>query len=240
MSPKSILKVFHFRSRTGLGFLGAFFLLATARPTPLLLIVAAGFALAGASIRFWASGTLLKDEVLARTGPYAMIRNPLYLGSILIAIGFAAANRNVWFVGPASFFFGALYIRTIRKEERKLRSAFGEDFDAYRREVPALVPIPWRFPGLESLGKGFSVRRALGNQEGEAILGIAGLLGALSFLAFTEEKALFRIFVCVIFGAFLVVRASIFPLLRSDSKNRFVRILQYAFSRKKYEKLRSS
>lgn len=239
MSPRAILRFLHFRSRTGLGFLGAFFLLVTARPTPSWLLAGGGIALVGAAVRFWASGTLCKDEVLARTGPYALTRNPLYLGSIIIAIGFAAANRNVYFAIIAGVAFGVLYARTIRKEERKLLAAFGEDFEAFSREVPPLVPVPWRLPAREKLRGDFRVRRALGNQEGEAILGIFGLLLLLSYPAFTGKVALFRVIVSIGMGAFLVGRAGLFPILRSDSKNRFVQILRYAFSRKKYEKLRS-
>ncbi|MCZ6689515.1 MAG: isoprenylcysteine carboxylmethyltransferase family protein [Planctomycetota bacterium] len=236
---KKILKLFHFRSRTGLGFLAAFFLLVTAKPTPFWLAVAGSLAIIGAAIRIWASGTLLKDEVLARTGPYAFTRNPLYLGSILIGIGFALANQDLFFVGAAGLVLGLRYGQTITKEEEKLRAKFGDDFVAYCGEVPRLLPFPGKLPARGAWLEGFSVRQAVRNQEAEAAFGILALLLALAYPAWTRDYALFRVVVCVAMGAFLIGRAALFPLLKSDSKNRLVNILQYAFSRKKYEKLRS-
>ena len=239
MRPKKILKFFHLSSRTGLGFLAAFCMLVTAWPTPLWLAVGAGIALLGGAIRFWASGSLEKDEVLARTGPYAIVRNPLYLGSILIATGFALANRNPIFICIAAVLLGLLYRRTISKEERKLKASFGEEFEAYRREVPVLFPVPWRLPKWRALWGGFSVRQALRNQEGEVIFGIAGLLGALAIPAFTGGVGLFRVVISIGMVAFIAIRAGLFPIIRSDSKSRGVQVLQFLFSRKKYTRIRT-
>src|SRR5262252_2398035 len=84
------------RIRVPLGFLFAAFYLWRARPTWLSLSIGAAVAALGIFLRAVASGHVKKNEELATTGPYAYCRNPLYLGSIIIAIGFAIAARDIW------------------------------------------------------------------------------------------------------------------------------------------------
>jgi len=76
-------------------------------------------------IRALASGHVRKNEALATSGPYAYTRNPLYLGSLLIGIGFAVAARS-WWVGVALVvMFFAIYLPVIRDEESFLLPDFG-------------------------------------------------------------------------------------------------------------------
>src|SRR5689334_2551393 len=84
------------RSRVPLGFLFAAAYLWWARPTWLSLGAGFAIALAGLVVRSLASGHIRKNAELATTGPYAYTRNPLYLGSILIALGFIVVARNLW------------------------------------------------------------------------------------------------------------------------------------------------
>ena len=99
-----------------------------------------------------ASGHVKKNEQLATTGPYAYCRNPLYLGSIIIAIGFAIASRDVWVAAGIIGLFSVIYVPVIRSEEAFLRQRFAE-YDSYARRVPRLLPQTVWFSGLTS---GFS------------------------------------------------------------------------------------
>ena len=93
----------------------------------------------GLLIRALASGHVRKNEALATSGPYAYTRNPLYLGSLLIGIGFAVAARS-WWVGVALVvMFFAIYLPVIRDEEDFLRQKFPE-FEEYARRVPRMFP----------------------------------------------------------------------------------------------------
>ncbi len=93
----------------------------------------------GLLIRALASGHVRKNEQLATTGPYAYTRNPLYLGSIVLAVGFAVAARNWWIGVALVVMLLAIYLPVIRSEETFLRGHFPE-FDEYARRVPRLLP----------------------------------------------------------------------------------------------------
>jgi protein-S-isoprenylcysteine O-methyltransferase Ste14 len=100
-------------------------------------------ALAGATLRYWASGYLRKDTRPAVGGPYAFVRNPLYLGTYLMAIGFIALTRDVWFLMTCSALFAAVYHYIILDEETKLDAIFGQPYQAYKQTVPRFFPKPW-------------------------------------------------------------------------------------------------
>lgn len=133
------------RLRVPSGFLliAAFFLLAT--PGRATLIAGLPIALAGLAIRGWAAGHLAKDRALATGGPYAFVRNPLYLGSLVAAIGFAVAS-GVWWLPPA---FGAVfllvYLPVMELEEQHLLRIF-PDSAAYVDRVPLLLPLRTPIP----------------------------------------------------------------------------------------------
>ena len=133
------------RSRVPLGFLFAAAYLWWARPTWLSLVVGIVFVVAGIIIRALASGHIRKNAELATTGPYAYTRNPLYLGSIVIALGFIVAARNVWIGLAALVMFAFVYLPVIKAEEAYLRSAF-PDYSQYASQVPRLLPrlTPYR------------------------------------------------------------------------------------------------
>jgi hypothetical protein len=122
-----------------------------------------------------ASGYLQKNEQLATGGPYAYTRNPLYLGSLVLAIGFALAARSWWIAAGIILMFFAIYLPVIRAEEVFLRERFTE-FEDYAREVPTL------FPRLSPFGKprgGFSWDLYWKHREYNAALGAAGIMAAL-------------------------------------------------------------
>jgi protein-S-isoprenylcysteine O-methyltransferase Ste14 len=169
------------RSRVPLGFVFAAAYLWFARPDWTSLL--AGFALvvAGIVIRALASGHIHKNAALATTGPYAYTRNPLYLGSIIIAVGFIVAARNVWIGVAALAMFAFIYLPVITAEEKYLRSAFS-GYDRYASAVPRLLPrfTPYR-PGVcaEEGSRSFSAALYLRHREYNAALGSALMLGAL-------------------------------------------------------------
>jgi len=99
--------------------------------TPLIVL--------GLLIRGSASGTLRKNEQLATTGPYAYTRNPLYLGSVIMAVGFAIAAKNLWIVLIMTAMFLAIYLPVIRAEESYLAQNFPE-FSDYAHRVPRFIP----------------------------------------------------------------------------------------------------
>jgi protein-S-isoprenylcysteine O-methyltransferase Ste14 len=130
------------RIRVPLGFVtAALYLVELWRHPPRSAAILWSLALVipGLWLRGYAAGYVKKNRELTQTGPYAYTRNPLYLGSILIAAGFALALMS-WVVAAALVvFFIAIYVPVITSEERFLRAAF-PDFDAYCRRVPRLLP----------------------------------------------------------------------------------------------------
>ncbi len=132
------------RVRVPLGFAFAVLYLWLAKPTVESILLGAGLVVPGLVIRALASGYLHKNEQLATGGPYAYTRNPLYLGSLILAIGFALAARSWWIVAGIVFLFFVIYLPVIRAEEVFLRERFPQ-FDEYAREVPSLLPRVSRF-----------------------------------------------------------------------------------------------
>ena len=163
------------RIRVPLGFLFAMFYFWRARPDRLSLAVGAAVAAIGVFLRAMASGHVKKNQELATTGPYAYCRNPLYLGSIIIAIGFAIAARDVWVAVGIIALFVAIYVPVIRSEERFLRQHFAE-YESYTQRVPLLLPKTLWFAGLTS---GFSRKLFFQHREYNALIGAAAMLAAL-------------------------------------------------------------
>jgi len=127
------------RVRVPLGFLFAALYLWLAHPVLWSILCGDGVVAVGLGIRALASGYVRKNEDLATTGPYAYTRNPLYLGSIVIAVGFALSSRS-WIVLAVLFvMFLGIYLPVIRGEEAFLRERF-PDFAEYERQVPRLLP----------------------------------------------------------------------------------------------------
>ena len=167
------------RIRVPLGFAFAVFYFWMARSTWRSLALGALVIVPGLLVRAFASGHVRKNEALATSGPYAHTRNPLYLGSLLIGIGFAVAARS-WWVGIALvLMFFAIYFPVILDEEAFLRQKF-PDFDEYAKRVPRLLPRVTR-PAADRGGAsaGFSVDLYLKHREYNALLGALAMIAAL-------------------------------------------------------------
>jgi protein-S-isoprenylcysteine O-methyltransferase Ste14 len=166
------------RIRVPLGFVFAVLYFWLARPTWRSLALGAIGLVPGLMIRALASGHVRKNEALAITGPYAYTRNPLYLGSLLIGVGFALAARSWWVGFVLVVMFFAIYLPVIRDEESFLRQRFPE-FEEYARRVPRMLPrIGPRFPAEDATG-GFSFDLYLKHREFNALVGSVLLTGAL-------------------------------------------------------------
>ncbi len=165
------------RIRVPLGFAFAAFFLWLARPTPVFLAASLALVVPGLWLRGYASGYVKKNAELTVTGPYAHTRNPLYLGSMLIAFGFALAARSVWIAVVLAVLFLAIYLPVIRSEEQYLRSVFPE-FDAYAARVPRLLPRMTSARGTAASAS-FSGARYRKHREYNALMGALGLYAAL-------------------------------------------------------------
>lgn len=169
------------RVRVPLGFVtsGVFFVFA--RPTVRSLVWSLAPVLAGVWLRGYAAGYVKKNAELTRTGPYAYTRNPLYLGSMLIAFGFTVAAGRWWLGVLLIGLFLAIYWPVILSEEAFLRGAF-PGFDRYARTVPRLLPrlTAARFGYSEDVGAGrFSAERYRHHREYNALIGALALYAAL-------------------------------------------------------------
>ena len=167
------------RWRVRLGYPLAIFVLWFARPTPRSVLYGALVGLLGLSIRAYAAGYLHKQSVLTVTGPYAHTRNPLYLGSSVLALGAAVATRSWISALILSAYFAGVYAVVMRREERELYVQHGEAFKAYADAVPLFLPrlTPARVSGA-SPGS-FSIARYKKNHEYEAAVGFLLLLFVL-------------------------------------------------------------
>jgi protein-S-isoprenylcysteine O-methyltransferase Ste14 len=110
------------------------------RPTPLSLALGLPLVLFGEALRLWASGHIEKTKALATGGPYAHTRNPLYVGSLLIAAGVAVAGASWWVALAAAVYFLAFYPSVIREEADFLAKKFGEEYAGWASAVPLFLP----------------------------------------------------------------------------------------------------
>jgi protein-S-isoprenylcysteine O-methyltransferase Ste14 len=168
------------RIRVPLGFLFAVLYLWLARPTWRSIALGAVVVLPGLLIRALASGYVRKNEALATTGPYLYTRNPLYLGSLLIGIGFALAARSWWVGICLVIMFFAIYLPVMRNEEVFLRQRFPE-FDEYARRVPRLFPRPEsRSKAGNEVSSAFSLELYLKHREYNALIGALAMMAVLA------------------------------------------------------------
>lgn len=159
------------RLRVPLGFVFGILVLWLAEPTPRTLSIGAGIALLGEIIRVWAAGHLEKGREVTSSGPYAITRHPLYLGSAIIAVGLVVAAANPLVAVIVLGYLAVTYTAAIRTEEAHLTEKFGAAYPDYRA-------------GRMSVARPFSLRRAMvTNREYRGALGVAIVLAVFAWKA---------------------------------------------------------
>lgn len=168
------------------GFLSAavFFLLA--HPRPRTLIAGSLVSLLGLLLRAWAAGHIRKNDALAVSGPYAYTRNPLYLGSFLLGLGFTIGAGR-WYLGLlfAALFLG-IYFPVMRVESRTMQQLFGGSFTKYAAAVPLFFPRLTPYRSGEAKMR-FDRTLYLRYREYEAALGLLFAWGLLIVKAFYQR-----------------------------------------------------
>ena len=158
------------RLRVPLGFaafVAAFWL---ASPTPRSLLLGAGVALIGQALRVWAAGHIEKGREVTRSGPYRLMRHPLYVGSAIMGLGFAVAAASWATALLVAVYFLVTYVAAVRTEEATLDARFDGAYSAYRAGQGDHVP------------RRFSAQRAFGmNREYRSVAGFVCVFVLLWF-----------------------------------------------------------
>ncbi len=170
-----------------MGFVFTALFLFLARPSGRTMLWSLLLVIPGLWLRAYASGYVRKNAELTTSGPYAYTRNPLYLGSMLIAFGFGAASASWPLLVCLAVLFAAIYVPTIQGEEEYLRARFAE-FDRYAAEVPRLLP---RLRGAMSsqVRGGFSRTLYLHHREYNSVMGAGAVYLALALRLLVERHA---------------------------------------------------
>src|SRR4029077_14302022 len=172
MSPAA----FFARWRVRLGYPLAAVVLWLARPSPKSILAGMVVGAIGLWIRARAAGHLHKQQVLTTAGPYAYTRNPLYLGSFMLAIGTAVAAHS-WPSALILFcYFALFYSFVMRREERELYQHHGDAFREYARAVPLFLPRMTPAKLSSSTAAPFSFAQYKRNREYRAAIGFLLLL----------------------------------------------------------------
>jgi len=159
------------RIRVPVGFVAAALYVWLAWPTWSSILYGSAIILPALVLRTAASGHVRKNQEVTTSGPYAYTRNPLYLGSIILVIGFGVASRNLWLAVALVAIFVALYLPVILDEENYLREQFPE-FSEYAQRVPRIIPKL----RAEASQDAFSSQLYRKHREYNAALGSVGMM----------------------------------------------------------------
>jgi protein-S-isoprenylcysteine O-methyltransferase Ste14 len=172
------------RWRVPLGFMcGALFFL-LAHPRARTLAFGGVIALVGLLLRAWAAGHIRKNSALAMSGPYAYTRNPLYLGSFLLGLGFTVAAGQ-WILAVAfATLFASIYVPVMRVEAKTLAALFGEEYERYARAVPLFVPHPFPYRDERTRDLKFDASLYVRYREYRAAIGLLLAWSVLALKAF--------------------------------------------------------
>ena len=165
------------RWRVPLGWILGLLALWLAEPTRDYLLAGVLVAAIGEALRLWASGYLEKDRRLATGGPYAWTRNPLYLGSLLVGMGFTLATGRMFLLLVLVGLFAAVYVPVMKREAARLEAAFPGDYSLYASRVPLLVPRVPREDGAR--GSSFSWSQVWVNREPVTVVGLVLVVAIL-------------------------------------------------------------
>ena len=138
--------------RQGIGLLLVAVCAYFAKPGSTLVIIGLAMAVFGQVFRIYAAGFIHKNKQLASTGPYALVRHPLYLGNFLILIGFALAANNLYVWIGVALFFLIWYPAAISYEDNKLEDIFQDDWRAWSKNIRAIIPGRFKWADLKAEG----------------------------------------------------------------------------------------
>jgi protein-S-isoprenylcysteine O-methyltransferase Ste14 len=170
---------FFARWRVRLGYPLAIAVLYFSRPTPPSILLGALTGVIGLWVRAYAAGYLHKQEVLTVSGPYAYTRNPLYLGSAILALGTGIATRSWISALILIVYFAVFYSIVMRREAEELYLRHGASLEEYARAVPFFIPrLTAAKLSADSAGS-FSLSQYKKNHEWQAIVGFLFLLSVL-------------------------------------------------------------
>lgn len=180
---KERLIYFLFRRRTLFLTLIPIVLVVFARPNAHRFWIGVPFVAVGQLIRIWSAGYLSKLEKLITAGPFALCRNPLYVGSFLVCIGylFMCNRTDAWIAVPVLFWL--FHGGAVAYEEKLLREKFGDPFEKYCKIVPRFVPA-WR--SLAGHG-GFSFGQLMANNEYRGVAAAVVLVALFALMAYRPD-----------------------------------------------------
>jgi protein-S-isoprenylcysteine O-methyltransferase Ste14 len=170
---------FFVRWRVRLSYPLAIVVLWFARPTPRSILLGALAGVVGLWVRAYAAGYLHKQEVLTVTGPYAYTRNPLYLGSAILALAVGIATRYWISASILIVYFAVFYSIVMRREENELHLRHGVSFETYARAVPLFIPRLTLVKLSGDAAGSFSLAQYRKNHEWQAAAGFLFLLAVL-------------------------------------------------------------
>jgi protein-S-isoprenylcysteine O-methyltransferase Ste14 len=160
-------------------YIGAILLVVFARPNIAGMVVGVVLIVLGEAFRIWAAGHLQKNETLTTTGPYAYVKNPLYVGTILITTGFCILGNNIYLLAVAMFAFCFHYIPYKKRiEGDRLKKIFGSQYDEYDEKVPEYIPR--LTPFSENKGAWQFSCFIENSEEGIVVMNVIGILLILS------------------------------------------------------------
>jgi protein-S-isoprenylcysteine O-methyltransferase Ste14 len=138
------------------------------------IITGIWFILAGLLIRSWANGYAIKLEKLTTSGPYAFVRHPLYLGTMILVLGFVIMLKSYCAGALCLLIMAVVYYQTISKEEAMLEEKFKQLYIEYKNKVPAITPTI--FPYREGEKWSFGWKRLIKSQEYKLFLWVVILV----------------------------------------------------------------
>lgn len=156
------------RRRVALGFLCSALVLWLAQPSWRTLASGAAVCAVGETLRLWAAGHIEKSREVTSSGPYRLVRHPLYVGSSIIALGIVIVANSLIVTTLVAFYVLGTLLAAVKAEESHLREKFGGQYDAYATRA---APV---------MQRRFSVSRALSNREHHTIAGLVAALGLLT------------------------------------------------------------
>ncbi len=187
--------------RLALAYLGILMLIYFSRMTPVSLAVGLVPIVAGQILRVWAAGHLVKTKRLTTTGPYAYVKNPLYVGAITIVIGFCIVGMPPWDLTAsprdarlwlyaiflAAFFFYYMP-RKMKIEGGRLRAIYGEEYTRYDEAVPDMLPRLTPYRGGRD--RRWTWSQAFENSEHGTIMSLALGLGLMILRTWLREEGI--------------------------------------------------